>query len=76
MRVRVYLRQALFSFPGDAAHVPPHAAVVEGASSDVTASGARVLVETYYDEKGRTLEGLPCEILIPAAKIDHVLFLS
>jgi hypothetical protein len=77
MRVRVFLRQALFTLPGAAAHLPAKTAILDGTSSDPSfAGGVRIFVEQYLDDKGKALEGAPCEILIPEAKIDHVLVLT
>lgn len=74
-RVRVYLRQDLFSLPGELAHVPKGAAVLEGSYVEVNPFGVRVDVQVWRDEKGRALEGASCDLLVPAVKIDHVLFL-
>lgn len=72
MRVRVYLRQALFTLPGSLAHVPVNVAVLEGECADPAALNPRVKADAYFDEKGRTLEGGPSDVVVPAAKLDHV----
>lgn len=76
MRVRVYLRQALFSLPGAAGHIPASAAVIDGALIEVNSFGLGVAVDQWMDEKGRSLEGAPRQLLIPSSKIDHVSYLS
>jgi hypothetical protein len=79
MRVRVYLRQSLFSppaAPGDAGHVPAGAAVLDGDMLSEGAVGLTVRVSTFADERGRALQGAPCTLLVPAAKIDHVRMLD
>lgn len=75
MRVRVYLRQALFTVPG-APHLPAQAAILEGHTDELNLDGLRLQVEAWSDEKGRTLEGAGADLVLPAAKIDHVIVLS
>lgn len=73
MRVRVFLRQPLFVLPGDA-HVPPAAMILVGNLGEETPGGVLHLrAEVYLDEKGRLLEGEPRRLLVPVAKIDHML---
>lgn len=72
MRARVFLRQNLFSLAGEAAHLPPAAAVLVGDLTAHDAFGVTLRVEAYEDEKGRRLQGTPRTLLIPVAKIDHV----
>lgn len=76
MQVRVFLRQSLFTLPGAAAHVPANACILEGACDEPRAEGIRIHATSYKDERGRTLEGQPCLLIIPGAKIDHVLLLG
>jgi hypothetical protein len=71
MRVRVFLRQPLFTLPGQE-HVPTQAAILEGVLGESTSLGANVQVERCYDERGRDVASKPCRLVIPAAKIDHV----
>ena len=75
MRVRVFLRQPLFTLSG-AEHVPPTAWVLDGTLGDSTQLGAMLSADAYRDERGRVLEGKPVKILVPGAKIDHVLVLE
>lgn len=72
MRVRVFLRQPLFTLPHDA-HVPPTAVVLVGTLGEDRGGLFDLTVESWYDERGRQLEGLPRNLLIPTAKVDHVL---
>lgn len=72
MRVRVFLRQSLFSMKGE--HLPATAVILDGELVEVNALGARVRVSGWLDEKGKALEGAPRELLIPEAKIDHLSF--
>ncbi len=71
MRVRVFLRQPLFTLPG-AEHVPTSASILEGTLAEATALGATLAVDRYLDERGRALEGKPARLIVPAAKIDHL----
>lgn len=75
MRVRVYLRQALFTVPG-APHLPASAAILEGHTDEVSLDALRLQVESWADEKGRSLEGASVDLVLPASKIDHVVVLS
>lgn len=72
MRARVLLRQSLFVHPTEAAHVPKTAVVLHGDLRETNAFGVLLRADAYLDEKGRALEGAPCTLLIPSAKIDHV----
>ena len=76
MRVRVFLRQALFTLPGAESHLPTASAVVEGALVEASGFGLRLHVDAWFDEKGRKLEGEARQLLIPTAKVDHVLYLG
>jgi hypothetical protein len=75
MRVRVFLRQPLFTLP-DAEHVPASAYILEGTLGGETQLGPTLKVETYLDERGRSLPGKPATLVVPGAKIDHVLVLD
>jgi hypothetical protein len=82
MRVRVFLRQSLFSLPAgpapgtfdDAAvgHVPVNAAILTGTLVDQSGFGLTLRVEGYTDERGRALTGPARTLIVPSAKIDHV----
>ncbi len=72
MRVRVFLRQSLFSLPGDAGHVPTGVAVLDGELVSEGAVGLTVRVTGWMDERGRTLQGAARTLLVPASKLDHL----
>jgi hypothetical protein len=76
MRARLYLRQSLFSFPGEAGHVPAGAAVLEGELLEEGAGGLRIRVQAWFDERGRSLEAAPATLIVPSAKLDHALILN
>ena len=69
---RVFLRQSLFTFTGDQAHLPVGVAVVVGSVKERDAFGLMVAADSYLDEKGRKLAGKKATLLLTAAKIDHV----
>ena len=71
MRVRVYLRQSLFSLNGEAGHVPARAVVLVGKLLKETEGSLHIQVESWCDEKGRTLDGPPRKLIVPMAKVDH-----
>lgn len=75
MRVRVFLRQPLFTLPG-AEHVPPTASILDGSLGESSQLGANLTVEAYRDERGRVLDGKPAKLLVPAGKIDHLQILE
>ena len=72
MRVRIFLRQPLFTLPGEGEHVPPTASILDGVLGEATPLGAAIKVDRFLDERGRPLEAKPCALIVPAAKIDHV----
>ena len=76
MRVRIFLRQSLFTLSGEAEHVPPTASILDGtlgeASESVGGLGVTIKVEKNLDKKGRELKGKPCTLIVPGTKIDHV----
>ncbi len=73
MRVRIFLRQPLFAPSG---HAPRSAVVLEGAVSEETGLGWKVAVDAWFGENGQVLEGEPCTLLLPSAKIDHALVIG
>lgn len=75
MRVRVFLRQPLFTIPGQE-HVPTQVAILEGTLGDVSSLGADLQVERFFDERGRDVTAKPCRLVIPSAKVDHVQVLA
>jgi hypothetical protein len=72
--VVIYLRTALFTYGGDVGHVPAGATVIEGRILDEKAAGG-ALVETrgFYDDRGKKLGDKQVRIILPWAKVDHVL---
>lgn len=73
MRVRIFLRQPLFAPSG---HAPRGAVVLEGAVSDEGGLGWKVAVDAWFGENGQALEGEPCTLILPTAKIDHALVIG
>jgi hypothetical protein len=86
MRLRVFLRQSLFSLAGDGAHVPAGAMILdgtvvagagaEGGAGPASSLGLALTVHAWRDERGRELAGAPRTLVIPGAKIDHALVLA
>jgi hypothetical protein len=74
MHARIYLRQNLFSLPGDQGHVPGGAAILVGKITETNALGVVVRVESFLDDRGRALQGARRTLLVPVGKIDHVWF--
>lgn len=70
MRVRVFLRQPFFTLPG---HVPKGVMVVEGVVQETTGFGMTLHIDTFLDESGKPLAGEGATLIVPSAKIDHVL---
>jgi hypothetical protein len=66
----VFLRQPLFTIAG---HVPRGAVVVEGIVQETTGFGLTLHIESYMDESGKPLAGEGVTVMLPSAKIDHVL---
>lgn len=75
-RVRVLLRTPLFSTGGPDAHVPVGVTIVDGRLLEGSGMGLLVDVEGVFDASGRRLPSEPCVLLLPTAKIDHVLVLE
>ncbi len=86
MRLRVFLRQSLFTLPGEGAHAPAGAMILEGTVVSAGASeggggpassmGITFAVDAWRDERGRALAGGPCTLVLPGAKIDHAVVLA
>ena len=72
VRVRIFLRQPLFTLLGGSEHVPPTATILDGTLGEANALGASIKVDKFLDERGRPLEGKPCTLIVPGTKIDHV----
>lgn len=73
-RVTLYLRASLYSPPGPEPHVPPGGVVLVGKTSDRGGSGGiTITIESMADERGRALPSKPVTVVVPWAKIDHVL---
>jgi hypothetical protein len=73
MRVRIFLRQPLFTVPG---HVPRGAVILDGVVEGDHGLGWKVAVEGWFGENGSPLEGEVRTLIIPAAKIDHATILG
>lgn len=71
-RVTIFLRTALFTLPGDGAHLPVGAAVIEGTLEDAPGGTVRIKASKFLDERGRTLAERPITLILPWSKIDHV----
>ena len=72
MSVRLFLQQPLYSQKGE--HPPTAAMVLEGVRSELNAFRLRFQVQKWFDDKGKELTGGPRDLLIPAAKVDHVAY--
>lgn len=70
-RVTIFLRAPLFTLPGDAAHVPSNAVIIEGSLEDEK-GGPVVKTRKFSDERGRMLSEAQITLLIPWSKIDHL----
>jgi hypothetical protein len=75
MRVRIFLRQPLFTLPG-AEHVPSNASILEGTLGEASPLGATLDATSYLDERGRVIEGKPARLIVPGTKIDHLQILE
>lgn len=73
MRVRIFLKQPFFTLPG---YIPRGALAVEGVLEEEKALGWVVAVDTWLSETGTRLEGAAQRVVIPGAKVDHVLLLG
>ncbi len=86
MRLRVFLRQSLFTLPGEGGHAPAGAMILEGTVVSAAASdggggpasslGLTLAVDGWRDERGRVLEGGVCTLVLPGTKIDHAVVLA
>lgn len=74
-RVSVYLRTPLFSY-GASDHLPDGVAIVEGRLAERDASSARIDADCLKDERGRELLDEAITLIIPWAKIDHMLVIA
>lgn len=72
-RVTIYLRTALFSVAGAEAHLPVGAAIVEGSLVERVTGGLLVQTEQLRDQHGKALAEVSSRLMLPWAKIDHVL---
>lgn len=75
LRVRLYLRTALFSLGGPEAHIPPGVSIIEGVLFDRPPGFLAVRTETLFDSRGRELPGESAHLQVPMSKIDHMLVL-
>lgn len=72
MRVRVFLRAPLFTLPNQA-HAPSKALVILGELGEQGAGGYLVRADGFLDEKGNPILAEPVTLIIPGAKVDHLL---
>ncbi len=73
MRVRIFLRQPLFTVAG---HVPRGVVILDGVVGEDHSLGWKVAVEAWFGENGQPLEGERRTLIVPAAKIDHALVIG
>jgi hypothetical protein len=74
--VSIYLRTPLHSYGGTSAHLPAGVLVVEGQLVDRDASSIRVDADRLLDDRGRTLLDETVTLVLPWAKIDHMLVIA
>jgi hypothetical protein len=72
-RMTLYLRATLFAPPGATPHVPAGALILVGNADEGGSGGVTLRLEQAFDEKGRPLPTTPVRLIVPWAKIDHVL---
>jgi hypothetical protein len=75
-RVTVYLRTPLSSSGGSSAHLPAGISAIEGTLVERDTSSARVDAERLLDDRGRELLDESVTLVIPWAKIDHMVVLT
>ncbi|MSP54924.1 MAG: hypothetical protein EXR69_04865 [Myxococcales bacterium] len=72
MTVRLFLQQPLSSMKGQ--HLPTSAMILEGELVEVNSLGVRLRVQTWMDDKGKELTAEGLDLLVPAAKVDHIAY--
>jgi|JI6StandDraft_1071083.scaffolds.fasta_scaffold186347_2 hypothetical protein len=75
-RVTVYLRTPLYSSGGASAHLPAGVHTIEGVMADRDASSVRVDAERLLDDRGRELLDEAVTLIVPWAKVDHMVVLA
>lgn len=75
-RVTTYLRTPLYSVGGTEAQLPAGILILEGILVDRDPSSIRMDVERMLDERGRELLDETVTLVIPWAKVDHVLVIT
>ena len=75
-RVTVFLRTNLFSFSGPEKHVPSGVMVIEGHVIEQNAIGITIETDHLLDDRGRILSEASLKLVLPHAKIDHMLLLE
>ncbi|MFT5679658.1 MAG: cystathionine beta-lyase family protein involved in aluminum resistance [Myxococcota bacterium] len=75
-RVVIFLKNALFAEDKKSGHVPAHTMILEGQVTEKTSGGFIVAVTGYRAGDNKALEGKPCRLFLPNAKIDHMLLLE
>jgi hypothetical protein len=71
-RVTIFLRTSLFSLASDTPHVPPGVMVIEGTVLDQPKGGLLIQTIQLLDDRGRVLGEDAQKLLLPWAKIDHI----
>lgn len=74
-RVSLYLRTPLFSY-GGSDHLPDGVYIVEGQMAAAEDAYVRIDADRLLDERGRELTDEVTTLMIPWAKIDHVLVIA
>ena len=75
-RVVIYLKTSLFSEDKKEGHVPSSTMILEGNITAQPSGGFVVSVTGFRSPSNKSLEGSPCTLYIPGAKIDHMLLLD
>jgi hypothetical protein len=71
--VTIFLKTALFTYSVEPRHVPAGATAVEGEVLDQSGGNLTVRIKRLLDERGRPLPEAPVTLVIPWAKVDHLL---
>lgn len=72
-RVTVFLRTNLFSYSGPEKHVPSGVMVIDGRVLEQSATGITLETDRLLDDRGRVLSDASLKLVLPLAKIDHLL---
>lgn len=74
--VSIYLRTPLHSYGGAEAHLPAGVLVVEGQLVDRNDSSIRIDAHRLLDDRGRVLLDETVTLVLPWAKVDHMLVIA